>query len=184
MCLTGFWKSPLSTICQWLTVDCYSSLLLELQCTGLYAQLVTVKIGCIVHFSPAEWCQLMYLVYPSYHPELLNYSWIAITCSPKIFNAWSSLRTVMTDSLNQYVDLKLLYVCVCFLSFSFTCVCVFALPELQCFNVSWYVPLHLGPLFLVFLSWIIRHITTTITWLGGLATEWWGKLIIKISVGL
>ena len=74
--------------------DCYSSLLLELQCTGLYAQLVTVKIGCLVHFSPAEWCQLMYLVYPSYHPELLNYSWIAITCSPKIFNAWSSLRTV------------------------------------------------------------------------------------------
>ena len=32
---------------QWLTVDRYSSLLPELQCTGLYAQLVTVEIGCL-----------------------------------------------------------------------------------------------------------------------------------------
>ena len=84
-------------------LDCYSSLLLDLQCTGLTAQLVTIEIGCLGHFTPttltnaSHACKLPSRAIKSLFDQAAR---IAISCSYRIFNARNSELWDLTDLLD------------------------------------------------------------------------------------
>ena len=84
-------------------LDRYSSLLLDLQCTGLIAQLVTIEIGCLGYFTPTTLinvfhaCKLPSRAIKSLFDQAAR---IAISCSYRIFNARNSELWDLTDLLD------------------------------------------------------------------------------------
>ena len=81
----------------------YSSLLLDLQCTGLYAQLATIEIVYLGYFTPVTLTNVPHaskLPSRAIKPLFDQAARIAISCSYRTFNARSSELWGLRELLN------------------------------------------------------------------------------------
>ena len=122
----------------------YGPLLADLERTGLFVELVTIEVGCLGHFLPStisNLCRVCHLQKCSVRAIFEEAAQVAISCSYKIFNAYSSELWDISELLTVFLANVVIVYCI--LQF-----CLDRDPA-TCVSGSC-VPLSLGPPYLVY----------------------------------